>query len=215
MAFCSEESEYLDRIQLKSQADRTLGVGVHQGNNSLLVLTASSMMQVQLSLDKIRRFSPQTGRTNLIKSTMMQAILYGSLPEVSGYIVYRCATTESICCPQNPLYFSFPPHVDEESLMRGAEQLSQAVLRSDPEVVRRDHDLTAQLHSRSDRLSWLMSFIGENMVQDKMSQRSKQRLATDAEKLHAAESLWQAYNELLEYVPQSFHKEDVFLLPAL
>ncbi|TEB36359.1 hypothetical protein FA13DRAFT_1727949 [Coprinellus micaceus] len=183
VAFCSEESEYQDRIQLKSQADRTLGVGVHQGNNSLLVLTASSMMQVQLSLDKIRRFSPQTGRTNLIKSTMMQAILYGSLPE-------------------NPLYFSFPPHVDEESLMRGAEQLSQAVLRSDPEVVRRDHDLTAQLHSRSDRLSWLMSFIGENMVQDKMSQRSKQRLATDAEKLHAAESLWQAYNELLETSPK-------------
>ena len=89
MAFCSEESEYQDRIQLKSQADRTLGVGVHQGNNSLLVLTASSMMQVQLSLDKIRRFSPQTGRTNLIKSTMMQAILYGSLPEVSHNIVYR------------------------------------------------------------------------------------------------------------------------------
>jgi nuclear pore complex protein Nup133 len=82
VAFCSEESEYQDRIQLKSQADRTLGVGVHQGNNSLLVLTASSMMQVQLSLEKIRRFSPQTGRANLIKSIMMQAILYGSLPEV-------------------------------------------------------------------------------------------------------------------------------------
>jgi nuclear pore complex protein Nup133 len=31
---------------------------------------------------------------------------------------------------QNPLNFSFPPEVDEESLMQGAEQLSQAVLES-------------------------------------------------------------------------------------
>ena len=89
--------------------------------------------------------------------------------------------------------------------MRGAEQLSQAVLRSDPEVVRRDHDLTAQLKSRSERLSWLISFIGENMVQAKLSQRSKQRLATDAEKLYAARRLWEAYNELLEYVLFSIH----------
>jgi len=53
------ESEYQDRIQLKSSADRTLGVGVHQGNNSLLILTSSTMMQVRLSLDKIRLFNPQ------------------------------------------------------------------------------------------------------------------------------------------------------------
>lgn len=35
-----------------------------------------------------------------------------------------------ICLAQNPLHFSFPPEVDEESLMLGAEQLSQAVLES-------------------------------------------------------------------------------------
>jgi hypothetical protein len=33
-------------------------------------------------------------------------------------------------CLQNPLQFSFPPEVDEESLMQGAEQLSKAVLQS-------------------------------------------------------------------------------------
>lgn len=84
--------------------------------------------------------------------------------------------------------------------MRGAEQLSQAVLRSDPEVVRRDHDLTAQLESRRQRLSWLINFIGENYVREKMSARSKQKLAMDAEKLGAATALWNQYNELLEYV---------------
>ncbi|KAJ2920658.1 hypothetical protein H1R20_g16437, partial [Candolleomyces eurysporus] len=183
VAFCSEESEYQDRLQLKSVADRTLGVGVHQGNNTLLILTASTMMQVQLSLDKIRRFNPQTGRTNLIKSIMMQAILYGAFPE-------------------NPLQFSFPPQVDEESLMRGAEQLSQAVLRSDSEVVRRNHDLTAQLSSRKDRLNWLIGFINENLVLGKMSQRSRQRLAVDAEKLFASYQLWLQYNDLLETSPK-------------
>lgn len=31
---------------------------------------------------------------------------------------------------QNPLHFSFPPEIDAEALMSGAEQLSQAVLES-------------------------------------------------------------------------------------
>lgn len=31
---------------------------------------------------------------------------------------------------KNPLHFSFPPEVDEEALMSGAEQLSEAVLES-------------------------------------------------------------------------------------
>ena len=31
---------------------------------------------------------------------------------------------------QNPLHFSFPPEIDADALMSGAEQLSQAVLES-------------------------------------------------------------------------------------
>jgi nuclear pore complex protein Nup133 len=57
---------------------------------------------------------------------MTQAIVYGSIPDV-----------RRVSCPviwsdrfQNPLQFSFPPEVDEESLMQGAEQLSKAVLQS-------------------------------------------------------------------------------------
>ena len=36
----------------------------------------------------------------------------------------------TITTPQNPLHFSFPPDVDEEALMSGAEQLSQAIMES-------------------------------------------------------------------------------------
>lgn len=32
--------------------------------------------------------------------------------------------------PQNPLHFSFPPEIDEESLMSGATLLSSAILES-------------------------------------------------------------------------------------
>lgn len=67
--------------------------------------------------------------------------------------------------------------------MQGAEQISRAVLESglssccdfchldnsthsvkDADLVRRDHDLTAQLASRKDRLSWLIRFINDNGV---------------------------------------------------
>ena len=72
--------------------------------------------------------------------------------------------------------------------MRGAEQLSQAVLQSglmnslylsflclsnkntDPEVVRKNHDLTAHLTGRKERLSWLIKFLNDNMVVGKVRQ---------------------------------------------
>jgi hypothetical protein len=36
----------------------------------------------------------------------------------------------ALTLPQNPLHFSFPPEVDEESLMSGASRLSSAILES-------------------------------------------------------------------------------------
>ena len=65
--------------------------------------------------------------------------------------------------------------------MRGAEQLSQGVLESgmlppsnlswcllniptDPELIRKNHDLSAQLTERKERLSWLIKFLNDNMV---------------------------------------------------
>ncbi|KAJ3516620.1 hypothetical protein NLJ89_g1011 [Agrocybe chaxingu] len=191
VALCARQSEYRDRLELKSASDRTLGVGVSSSTNLLLILTATTMMKVSLDLEKIQAFIPGTGHINLIKSIMMQAILYGA-------------------SPVNPLRFSFPPELNEEALMQGAEQLSLAVLKSDPEVVRQSPDMTAQLTGRKERLSWLIGFINENVVLVKMSQRSRQQLATDAEKLYASHQLWLNYNQFLSTSPsQSVLKDAV------
>ncbi|KAJ7632668.1 hypothetical protein FB45DRAFT_978375 [Roridomyces roridus] len=178
VALCARDSDYRDRIELKSATDRTLGVGVLQNESALLILTAATMMKAQIDMEHVLVFDTETGRANLIKSIMTQAIVYGSIPD-------------------NPLHFSFPPEVDEESLMQGAQQLSQAVVKSDPEVVRSNPDLGAQLTSRKERLSWLIHFINDNAVLGKMSQRSRQQLATDSEKLYAGFQLWVQHNEVL------------------
>ncbi|KAJ7774888.1 hypothetical protein B0H16DRAFT_78349 [Mycena metata] len=178
VALCARDSDYRDRIELKSASDRTLGVGVVQNESALLILTAATMMKAQIDMENVLVFDSETGRANLIKSIMTQAIVYSSVPD-------------------NPLQFSFPPEVDEESLMQGAEQLSRAVLLSDPEVVRSNPDLSAQLTSRKERLSWLIHFINDNAVLGKMSQRSRQQLATDSEKLYAGYQLWLQHNEVL------------------
>ena len=45
--------------------------------------------------------------------------------------VYRWQVATSLTFDfENPLRFSFPPEVDADSLMQGAMQLSQAVLRA-------------------------------------------------------------------------------------
>ncbi|KAK2466879.1 hypothetical protein APHAL10511_001137 [Amanita phalloides] len=182
VALCARDSEYRDRLELKSITDRTLGLGVWQSDSTFLLLTATLMMKASVDIDKIQSFDPRTGHTNLIKSIMTQAILYGAISE-------------------NPLHFSFPPEVDEEHLMRGAEQLSLAILESDLALVKRDHDLNAQMTARKEKLSWLIGFINDNGVLVKMSQQCRQRLANDAEKLYAAHQLWLWYNAFLTSSP--------------
>ncbi|KZT70169.1 hypothetical protein DAEQUDRAFT_709105 [Daedalea quercina L-15889] len=178
VTICAIDAEYMDRLMLKSATDRTLGIGVIDGESELLVLTAATLMKAFINMDRVARFDPQTGRADLIKSTMTQAILYGSHPE-------------------NPLHFSFPPEIDADALMSGAEQLSQAVLESDFEIVRPHHDLQTQMINRKERLQFLIRFINENGVLTKMSQRSRQTLATNDEKLYAARQLWSRHSELM------------------
>ncbi|KAF9265417.1 methyltransferase type 11 [Marasmius fiardii PR-910] len=182
VALCARESDYQERLELKSASDRTFGVGVMQSDSVVLVLTAATMMQVNVNVDTVLTFDSEMGRAELIKSIMTQAILYGSLPN-------------------NPLHFSFPPDVDEESLMQGAEQLSEAVLHSDLLLVRGNQDLTSQLKGRKERLNWLIQFINDNLVLQKMSQACRQNLLMDAEKLTAALDLWSQHNLLLTETP--------------
>jgi len=141
------DSDYRDRLELKSTTDRTLGVGVIESEGTLLILTAATMMKAIIDVENVIAFDPQYdpslvtrssdliccrhGQAKLIKSTMMQAIMYGALPEVRiRYGVHNPTSPKWAFRLQNPLHFSFPPELDEESLMRGAEQLSQAVLES-------------------------------------------------------------------------------------
>ncbi|KAF8636731.1 hypothetical protein AX17_003534 [Amanita inopinata Kibby_2008] len=182
VALCARDTDYRNRLELKSAADRTLGVGVLQSDSTFLLLTAMMTMKVCIDIESVQAFDPQIGHTNLIKSIMTQAILYGAIPE-------------------NPLHFSFPPVVDEEFLMQGAQQLSQAILESDPELVKKDHDLSAQMTARKEKLSWLIGFINDNGVLVKMSQKYRQKLITDAEKLYAAHQLWLQYNMFLASSP--------------
>ncbi|EIN07336.1 hypothetical protein PUNSTDRAFT_71669 [Punctularia strigosozonata HHB-11173 SS5] len=185
VAFVARDSEYQDRLSLKSFSDRTLGLAIGEDEGSSLVLTAGVMMKATLDMERVNDFDSETGKARLIKSIMTQGILYGANP-------------------QNPLHFSLPPEVDEESLMSAAEQLSQQVLESDIEIVRSGHDLIAQMEHRASRLVYLCEFINVNGVLPKagcltnfMSQRSRQRLCTDSEKLFAAKSLWEQHNELV------------------
>lgn len=71
--------------------------------------------------------------------------------------------------------------------MNAAQQLSDAVMKSgqlrvvtcspvrfcaniklDPDVVRQSPDMTIQMTGRKERLSWLIGFINENTVMDKV-----------------------------------------------
>lgn len=97
----SVANKYMDRLELKSAQDRTLGVGVVPNESEFLVLTAATMMKAYVDMDEVAKFDPEwvwfilvilimliisfdgsVGRANLIKSTMVQAILYGPYPEV-------------------------------------------------------------------------------------------------------------------------------------
>lgn len=60
---------------------------------------------------------------------MTQAILYGSNLDVGRPRASLLLAAKTFPF-QNPLNFSFPPEVDGNSLMTGAEQLSKAILES-------------------------------------------------------------------------------------
>lgn len=86
----------------------------------------------------------------------------------------------------------------------------------DAELVKRNQDLSGQIVARRERLGWLIQFISDNAALPKvrclfcfgygkdvdemmgqMSQKSRQRLATDAEKLFACHLLWNQHSQLL------------------
>ncbi|EPQ58276.1 hypothetical protein GLOTRDRAFT_57100 [Gloeophyllum trabeum ATCC 11539] len=176
VALCARDTAYRDRIALKSATDRTLGLGAVEHASELLIMTATTIMKVMVDMEQVNEFDAETGEANIIKSIMTQAVLYGSNPE-------------------NPLSFSFPPDVDEGSLMSGAIQLSESILGSDPTLVRPNVDMQAQLSGREELLGFLIQFINDNAVLPKVSQACRQQLMSNAQKQHAALELWTMLNK--------------------
>ena len=86
---------------------------------------------------------------------MTQAILYGSNLDVGRSCVPFLLAAEAFPF-QNPLNFSFPPEVDGNSLMTGAEQLSKAILESGNPIQHLPFELTPML---TDTLQTLKSSV--------------------------------------------------------
>lgn len=53
------DSEYMDRLELKSSSDRTLGVGILEEENSFLVLTAAILMKTYVDPDAVGEFDAE------------------------------------------------------------------------------------------------------------------------------------------------------------
>ena len=53
------ESDYQERLELKSATDRTLGIGIMQSDSVVLVLTAATMMKVNIDVDNVLTFDPE------------------------------------------------------------------------------------------------------------------------------------------------------------
>lgn len=55
----------MDRFELKSTEDRTLGVGVVPGDSEVLLLTATVLMKARIDMDQVKRYNPQYGVSSL------------------------------------------------------------------------------------------------------------------------------------------------------
>lgn len=53
------DNAYQSRLELKSNTDRTLGVGVMESESAVLVLTAATMMKAHVDLERVERFDPE------------------------------------------------------------------------------------------------------------------------------------------------------------
>ncbi|EJD52940.1 hypothetical protein AURDEDRAFT_110780 [Auricularia subglabra TFB-10046 SS5] len=173
-----KNSEYQELARLKYATDRIFGFALVAGEKrEVRVLLNNMMLGVTVGIaPTLSADDDEVIGAALLKAVMTRAIVYGPVPD-------------------NPLSFRFPPNVDGGNLMAGSELLSHSVVISSPELVRPAVDLTTQLQDRMSRLSFLVHFINENAVQQKLSPSSRQKLQYDAERLYAAQQLWAYYNE--------------------
>ncbi|KAI6005623.1 hypothetical protein EDD15DRAFT_2212668 [Pisolithus albus] len=182
VVLCARDTPYHERLVLKSSTDRLLGLAALPSVFSVDYGDADS--SVDMDGGETREEAQVLLMTSglMLKARMdvdkVKKFRLESLPNLLKATLKQAILYSPI--PSNPLQFILPAH------------------HSDPEIVRPNHDLTAQLTARKERLSWLIGFINDNGALGKMSQRSRQRLATDAEKLYACHQLWVRLNEHID-----------------
>jgi nuclear pore complex protein Nup133 len=67
-----KDTEYTDRLELKSASDRTLGVGVLRvgDENTLMLLTAATLMKVVIDEEKVAQFQAASVFTPTLPATI-------------------------------------------------------------------------------------------------------------------------------------------------
>ncbi|KAG8813545.1 hypothetical protein FRC17_001500 [Serendipita sp. 399] len=116
-----------------------------------------------------------SGGANQVRSVMEQAMLYGPVPD-------------------NPFSFRFSSNVNAGHLMIAAKQLSTEAIASHSKLVPRQLGLSTHLADRASRLDWLIQFINENEVLNRLNASLRMTLATHAEKVAAARGVWAWYD---------------------
>ncbi|KAG8805801.1 hypothetical protein FRC17_005325, partial [Serendipita sp. 399] len=163
----------------------------HSQFGHLAYITTMGVVSVQIDFDKIAGvdkrqvsfYSPITsltndyssGGSNQVRSVMEQAMLYGPVPD-------------------NPFSFRFSSNVNAGHLMIAAKQLSTEAIASHSKLVPRQLGLSTHLADRASRLDWLIQFINENEVLNRLNASLRMTLATHAEKVAAARGVWAWYD---------------------
>ncbi|KAG8998690.1 hypothetical protein FRB93_013469 [Tulasnella sp. JGI-2019a] len=179
VASLTKGATFRQTLSLKDPRNRTLGFGDAQridGTNTWeinAIVAHNGLLNFDVHADKVQAFYAGT-QTNQLKSTLEQAIFYGSMDE-------------------NPFLFSLSPH-HEGNLDAAATSLSREIMNSNAYLMRPILDLRSHLTYRIDLLRSLVLFLTNNGVAGHLSISGKAQLSEDAEKLSVASSIWRMVN---------------------
>ncbi|KAG8888995.1 hypothetical protein FRB98_006259 [Tulasnella sp. 332] len=179
VASLTKGATFRQTLTLKDPRNRTLGFGdaeLIEGTNTweiYSVVAHNGLLKFDVHADKVQDFYAGTP-TNQLKSTLEQAIFYGSMEE-------------------NPFLFSLSSH-HEGSLDTAATSLSREIMNSEAHLMRPILDLRTHLAYRIGLLRSLVVFLVNNGVAGHLSISGRAQLSEDAEKLSVSSSLWGLVN---------------------
>ncbi|KAG8900327.1 hypothetical protein FRB99_006115, partial [Tulasnella sp. 403] len=179
VASLAQGTTFRQTLTLKSNQSRTFGCGLSPSekpeNRSTIsiIIAGNGLLSFLVNHEKVKDFHADTP-TNQLKSTLEQAIFYGSMPE-------------------NPFLFSLSPRTDG-NLDAAACFLSREILKSQSPLMRPVLDTRKQLEERVELLRSLILFINDNGMTGQLSTTGKKTLSSDAEKIVVAYNVWALVN---------------------